>query len=271
MIGAMDDCHVRSAVQARQQIDAGAHDRRAFRAALLAVPADARDGWLDRVLGLGPPPEDGPELPRGCVPYVPCGVDALIEIVDGARVGPSDVVVDVGSGVGRAIALVHLLTDAAAIGIEIQPGLVRAARAVARGVSSRISHVHGDAVELTGRIMIGSVFVLYCPFSGARLGHVLADLEVIAQTRPIRVCCVDLPLPACAWLTAEPAAGHGSVVIYRSADHDPREVAVEVGRDAARARPPREDLGLLVDDPRPAPARVQERQDHAHGGVVEVA
>jgi hypothetical protein len=215
MIGPMDECHVRTAEQVRQRIEAGAHDRLAFRAALLDVPPDARDGWLDRVLGLGEPPDDEAELPRGCVPYLPCGVDALIEVIDSAEVGPTDVFVDVGSGVGRAMALVHLLTDAAAIGIEIQSRLVQAARDVARVVSSRISNVHGDAVALTGGIVIGSVFFLYCPFSGERLQQVLGELEAIAQTRPIRVCCVDVALPACAWLTAEPT-GLGSVTVYRS-------------------------------------------------------
>ena len=211
-----NDDHGRSADRVRQLIEIGGHDRLAFRAALLSIPPDARDAWLDRVLDLGAPPDDGPELPRGCVPYLPCGVDALIEIVDSAEVGPTDVFVDVGSGVGRAMALVHLLTGAAVIGIEIQSGLVQAGRDLARTVSSRISNVHGDAIELTGAIMIGSVFFLYCPFSGERLQQVLAELEAIAQTRPIRVCCVDVPLPACEWLAAEPAAS-GSVTVYRSA------------------------------------------------------
>ena len=155
-----NDEHGRSADRVRQRIEVGAHDRLAFRAALLLDPTRGADAWLDRVLGLGAPPDDGPEPPRGCVPYLPCGVDALIEIVDSAEVGPTDVFVDVGSGVGRAMALVHLLTGAAVIGIEIQSGLVQAARDLARTVSSRISNVHGDAIELTGAIMIGSVFFL---------------------------------------------------------------------------------------------------------------
>ncbi len=212
----MDVSHARSAERVRQRIVAGTHDRLAFRATLLGVPRDARDAWLDRVLGLGAPPADGPELPRGCVPYLPCGVDALIEIVDSAEVGPTDVFVDVGSGVGRAMALVHLLTGAAVIGIEIQSELVQAARDVARTVSSKISNVYGDAVDLAGRITIGSVFFFYCPFGAERLRQVLIGLEAIAATRPIRVCCVDLPLPACAWLAPVPGAS-GSVTVHRSA------------------------------------------------------
>ena len=211
----MDETQLLTADHARLKIDAGAHDRIAFREALLAIPPHARDAWFDRVLGLGALPDDGAELPHGCVPYLPCGIDALLEIIECAGIGPEDVFVDIGSGVGRATALVHLLTGAGVIGIEIQSGLVRAARDVANGVSPSIAHVHGDAVELTGRMMTGSVFFLYCPFSGERLKHVLIDLEAIAETRPIRVCCVDLPLPACHWLA--PGSGtSGGVTVHRS-------------------------------------------------------
>jgi SAM-dependent methyltransferase len=209
----MDEQHARTAVAIRTRIADGAHDRDAFRAALLDVPDGERDAWLDRVLELGAPPDDGPDLPRGCVPYLPCEVAALIEIVDRAAIGPSDVFVDVGAGTGRALALVHLLTGSAAIGIEIQPALVEAARALACRVSSRIEVVHGDAVALADRLATGSVFFLYCPFSGERLHHLLTALEAIGRTRPIRVCCVDLPLPDCAWL-APTASGHATV--YRS-------------------------------------------------------
>src|SRR5262249_32287859 len=111
-----------------------------FRAALLAVAPAARDAWLDRVLGLDAPPADAP-LPQGCVPYLPCGVDAPLEVVARAQTGAGDVFVDVGAGVGRAAAFVHRYTGAAAIGIELQAALVDAARGLP------IAMVHGDAAE----------------------------------------------------------------------------------------------------------------------------
>lgn len=55
----MERRHESSAEHARRRIDDGVHDPAGFRAALLAVPWEARDAWVDRVLGLGAPPADG--------------------------------------------------------------------------------------------------------------------------------------------------------------------------------------------------------------------
>jgi hypothetical protein len=65
----------------------------------------------------------------------------------------------------------------------------------------------------------GSVFFLYCPFSGERLIRVLADLECIARTRMLRIGCVDLPLPARPWLTLDPRPS-GDLAIHRTTLHD---------------------------------------------------
>jgi SAM-dependent methyltransferase len=216
----VDEDHRESAEHARSLIERGRHDPSTFRAALLRVPPTERDAWLDLVLGLGELPDDGPELPRDCVPYLPCPVDALLRMVEQATVRPSDVFVDVGAGLGRAAAAVHLLTGAPAIGLEVQPALVHAARDLAtRLLLSRISFVEGEAANLAGLVTLGSVFFLYCPFSGDRLARVLASLELIARTRMIRVCCVDLPLPPCAWLTLEPQLS-GDLAIHRSTLHE---------------------------------------------------
>jgi SAM-dependent methyltransferase len=192
----------------------GADEPADFRAALLRVPPDERDGWLDAALGLGEIPDDGPELPRGCVPYLPCPVEALLHVVE--HVGPSDVFVDIGAGVGRALAFVHRWTGAGVIGVEIQPRLVAIARQLAaRSMALRMACIEGDAARLARYLVTGSVFFLYCPFSGRRLARLLDDLEPIAHTRTIRICAVDVPLPPCEWLTLETAAGP-DVAIYRS-------------------------------------------------------
>jgi hypothetical protein len=216
MLALVEETHRRSAEWIRSLLLNTQVTPAVFRTALTSVPPTERDAWLDLVFGLDAFPDDGPELPRGCVPYLPCSVNALLRMVEHAGVQASDVFVDVGSGVGRAAALVHLLTGASAIGLEIQPALVLASRDLTTRLNVlRFSPVEGDAALLTGFITIGSIFFLYCPFSGDRLEKVLDDLEPIARTRQIRVCCVDLPLPPRPWLTlASPPSG--DLAVYRS-------------------------------------------------------
>ncbi len=152
----------------------------------------------------------------GCVPYLPCSVDALLRLVEHAPVRASDPFVDIGAGVGRAAALVHILTGAPAIGVEIQPTLVSAARELAERLRlSSVSFVEADAGQSTDAWALGAVFLLYCPFSGDRLATVLANLKPVARARPIRVCCVDLPLPPCPWLEQTPPPSL-DLTIYRS-------------------------------------------------------
>jgi SAM-dependent methyltransferase len=140
-------------------------------------------------------------------------------MVDQAGVHASDVFVDIGSGLGRAAVLVHLLTGAGAIGIEIQPALVAAARELAsRLLLPRVPCIEGDAADLTAYVTTGTVFFLYCPFGGERLVKVIDHLESLARTRMLRICCVDLPLPAREWLTPDPELC-GDLAIYRSTLH----------------------------------------------------
>jgi SAM-dependent methyltransferase len=216
----LDDPRSReSADRARAELERGAHDAPSFRAALLQVPRDRRDAWVDRALGLGALPDDGPDLPRDGVPYLPCSVDVLLRAIDEARVDAGDVFVDVGAGVGRAALLAHLLTGAEAIGVEIQRHLVMAARdACARLQASGVSIVEGDAPALAEPFERGTVFFLYCPFGGERLRRVLARVEASARARiapAVRVCCVDLPLPDCPWLAVAPRRA-GDLAIYQS-------------------------------------------------------
>lgn len=188
----------------------------AFRAALLEVPPLDRDAWVDVLFGLEDRSfDDGPALPRGGVPYLACPVDTVLRAMDAAEVTPGDVVVDVGAGVGRAALLLHLLSGASVVGLEIQPALVQAAREVAAVVpSAQVSFVEGDAAELIGRMADATVFFFYCPFSGERAERARSTLQELARSRSLRVCCVDWPMPEALWL--ERIAEDGDLSVYRS-------------------------------------------------------
>ena len=177
-----------------------------FRQRLMRVDPLSRDHWVNQQLGIDDLPDDGDDLPRGCVPYLPSSVDVLLRIIERAEVTAGDVFVDVGSGLGRALMLVHLLTGADAVGLEIQKGLVEQARGLADRLRlERVSTVHGDAENLISSMAVGTVFFFYCPFSAERLARVMDALRPLAQARPLRLCFVDMPAPALPWLSEDPA------------------------------------------------------------------
>jgi SAM-dependent methyltransferase len=168
------------------------------------LPVQGRDAWLDAMWDVHELPDDEP-LPRGCVPYLPCPADTVVDALRAAEVTHEDVFIDVGSGLGRVAALAHVVTGAGCIGLEIQPSLVAAARARAAGRGlDRVRFLEGDAVDLVGRMMTGTVFFFYCPFGRERLDRVLDELEAIARTRTIRVCCVGMPEIERTWLEPMP-------------------------------------------------------------------
>lgn len=202
--------------EVRARIEGALCDPAAFRAALAAVPREDRDAWVDRVLELGAIDDDAPELPRDCVPYLPSTVDALARLVEHARVGEGDVFVDVGAGPGRACAVVHLLSGARCVGLEVQPALVLAGRALASRMRfSRVSFIETDASGDVAALREGTVFFLYCPFSGARLRSVLGAIELVARTHPVRVACLDMPPLDLPWLAREGPAW-ADLDLYRS-------------------------------------------------------
>jgi Methyltransferase domain len=186
-----------------------------FRTEVLKLPARDRDAWIDRVFGLDELVDDGPELPRGCVPYMPCALNALLRIADQLPVTSNDVFIDIGSGIGRAAVVMHLLTGASCLGIEVQSGHVKKAHELQRRLGlSQVEFVQGEAIESSSQYSIGTVFFLYCPFSGAKLERFLDELQILATQRPISVCTVDLPLSENVWL--EQRFDDGEVRIHRS-------------------------------------------------------
>lgn len=82
-------------------------------------------------------------------------------MLDLARTGPDDVVVDLGSGDGRLVILAAQQRGARGIGVEIQPSLVTLSRelAVEAGVADRVRFVEGDLREAD--LSSATVVVLY--------------------------------------------------------------------------------------------------------------
>ena len=211
----MEPAVAEAAMRLRAALVRDAMEPAAFRSALQAVPEDERDGWLDLVCDCVELPEDGP-LPRGCVPYLPSAVATVLEAIERTSITPEDVFVDVGAGVGRAAMMVHLLTGARCVGLEIQGPLVEAARASVDALGlSGVRFVEGDALEHVRQVGEGTVFFLYCPFGGDRLDRVLDDLATLARLRPIRLCTVGMPPLERPWLEARPSTSV-DLAVYRS-------------------------------------------------------
>lgn len=120
-----------------------------MRSLVLAVAAAA-------ALALAQPPRAKPD-----VIYVPTPqpvVDAMLEL---AQVKRTDIVYDLGSGDGRIAITAAKKYGARAVGIEIDPALVKQARqnAAAAGVSDRVQFITRDL--FTADISKATVVTLY--------------------------------------------------------------------------------------------------------------
>ncbi len=82
------------------------------------------------------------------VPFVPTPEAVVDKMLEMAKVGPNDVVYDLGSGDGR-IVIAAAKKGARAVGIDIDPERIREARANARsaGVEKRVEFRQGDLFE----------------------------------------------------------------------------------------------------------------------------
>ena len=82
-------------------------------------------------------------------PYVPTADEVVAEMLRGAKVGPNDVVYDLGSGDGRIVIAAAKDFGARAVGIELDPALVQQSRerALAAGVADRVTFVWKDIFE----------------------------------------------------------------------------------------------------------------------------
>ncbi len=132
-----------------------------------------------------PGPWDGGDSEM--IHYESTPVSAVLELVDRARLTGGDRFVDVGSGLGQVVLLVHLLTGVEATGLEVVPAYVARARGEAErlGVDG-VTFREGDArfADLCG----GTVYFMFSPFRGQMLQTVLNRLRGEACVRRLTIC-----------------------------------------------------------------------------------
>jgi ubiquinone/menaquinone biosynthesis C-methylase UbiE len=113
------------------------------------------------------------------VPFVPTPENVVAKMLELAKVAPTDVVYDLGSGDGRIVIAAARRHGARGVGIDIDPQRVTEARANARkaGVAGRVEFHEGDLFKAD--IRAASVVTLYLlPSLNLRLRpKLLAELK----------------------------------------------------------------------------------------------
>lgn len=188
------------------------------------VPAEAQgfdvlDDLLAGLLRLQAPATPEVALAAEMVAYQPTPARHVLDLLARTAPGPDDVLVDIGAGLGQVPLLAALCSPARALGIEIEPTLVRGAREAvqALGLAGRVDFLCQDAC--TADLSAGTLFHLYTPLRGALLAGLLARLREQAARRPLRVSgfgpCVDTLL-AQDWLRPDGPVGQHRVTLFSS-------------------------------------------------------
>jgi Methyltransferase domain len=119
--------------------------------------------------------------------YQPTPARHIFRLIDMTGMTGTDVLVDLGSGLGHVPLLVSLCTGASSIGIELEAAYVKRARQCAQRLNlNKVTFLHQDA--RAADLSIGTVFYLHTPFTGSILSRVLDLLRREAATRRIRIC-----------------------------------------------------------------------------------
>lgn len=158
-----------------------------------------RDAAVEEFLGIGRLSADATPPGEHLIGHHASGVAQIVRALIEVPVVPADVVIDLGSGLGKFVLLARLLTGATVRGIELQATLVERARRASTRLGIDVEVVEGDA--RAARIEDGTVFFLYAPFTGPVLEAVALRLRAVARTRAIVVAALGVDLKGAApWL-----------------------------------------------------------------------
>ncbi len=184
----------------RQQIRAGVYAKVAMRQRLRSYVEpcdqevwndpphyDALDTFVDGILGISGLPRAQRRPDPEMVYYQPTPARIVLDMIDQLALSAQDVAYDLGSGLGRVVNIVALVSEAQSVGVEFEPAYAAQAEACARELGLTRAHfINADArdVNYGG----GTVFFLYTPFKGIILQRVVELLRNEASKRRIRVC-----------------------------------------------------------------------------------
>jgi histone methylation protein DOT1 len=161
------------------------------------------------------------------VPYQPTPARHIFRLIGLTALTASDVLVDLGSGLGQVPLLVSICTQARSVGIELEANYVQRAQQCAQSLDLKhVTFLHQDAREAD--LSTGTVFYLYTPFIGSILRKVLDRLRREALTRRIRICSYGPCTPVIAnepWLEADDGPEPHRITLFTSREMStsPRE------------------------------------------------
>jgi hypothetical protein len=131
-------------------------------------------------------PRQTKDLEPEMVYYQKTPARIVFDLVESSHFSQEDVFVDIGSGLGQVVFLVHLLAGVTARGIEFEPAFCDYARACAAELHlSHVTFVNRDARQAD--YSEGTVFFMFTPFRGAILREVLELLRREALRRRIKL------------------------------------------------------------------------------------
>jgi hypothetical protein len=191
-------------------------------AACMHWGAEAADSLAAGVFRSDNPPQPWQCSESEMIHYESTPVSAVLELVNRVPMTASDRFVDIGSGLGQVVLLVHLLTGVEATGLEVMPAYVEQARGEQErlGVEG-VTFKEGDA--RSADLCAGTVYFLFSPFRGQMLQAVLGRLRKEACKRELTICsfgpCTE-HIAKESWLTLqEPGMNHEfRLAIFRSGD-----------------------------------------------------
>jgi Histone methylation protein DOT1 len=178
---------------------------------------DHLDELINGVLQLREP-DNVHQLEPEMVFYQPTPARHILRLIQLSGLSESDMLIDLGSGLGHVPILASILTGARSLGVEAEHAYVASARDCARDLHlSSVGFIQQNAID--SDLSAGTVFHLYTPFTGNTLSSVLKKLQKESAHRSITICTLGPCTLAAArehWLAASSYPDPDQIMVFRS-------------------------------------------------------